>query len=32
MRTPAKMVFVHGVAVETPPEPAPASRPHHLGT
>jgi len=27
-----KMVYVHGVAVETPPEPARASKPHHLGT
>jgi uncharacterized membrane protein len=25
-----KMVYVHGVAVETPPEPA--SKPRHLGT
>jgi len=27
-----KMVYVHGVAVETPPEPVPASKPRHLGT
>jgi len=27
-----KMVYVHGVAVETPPEPARTSKPHHLGT
>jgi uncharacterized membrane protein len=27
-----KMVYVHGVAVETPPEPASASKPRHLGT
>ena len=27
-----KMVYVHGVAVETPPSPARASKPHHLGT
>jgi len=27
-----KMVYVHGVAVETSPEPARVSKPHHLGT
>ena len=26
-----KMIYVHGVAVETPPEPAPPTK-HHLGT
>jgi hypothetical protein len=27
-----KMVHVHGVAVEAPPEPAPAVESHRLGT